>query len=318
VAVLIALGAMLMIPVGGAAVEENGTPATVEAIDYSALSSASPDSTLRLLFIHHSCGGHWLADPGRATGEQSIYEFHPYGGGLRRSLQAEGYEVHEASYGSDVGEKTDIFDWPSKFDHRTDKVLSCDRQDRFYADGRRNQIVVFKSCYPNNLFEAENGRGSEGMVSGSQRPARLTLESAKAAYAALLPEFRRHPEVLFVAVTAPPLAPRAEAKPLWKRAAYVLLRRPGPEERLARSGVIARKFNNWLKARDGWLATYPGKNVAVFDLYDVLTDEGVSDFSRYATGNGSDSHPSRVGNEKATKAFVPFLNRAVRRAGLVP
>lgn len=81
----------------------------------------------------------------------------------------------------------------------------------------------------------------------------------------------------------------------------------------AKSGVLARDFNNWLSGSEGWLKGYGGRNVVVFNYYDVLTDGGASNFSRYPTGDGSDSHPSREGNEKAAKAFVPFLNQAVRR-----
>ena len=61
---------------------------------------------------------------------------------------------------------------------------------------------------------------------------------------------------------------------------------------------------------------YPEKNVVVFELFDVRTDERAANVSPYPTGDGTDSHPKRAGYEKATRAFVPFFNRAVRRAGL--
>jgi len=309
---LIALGT---IPVGGGAMQENEAKRSASVTDLSDFHAPSPDSTLRLLFIHHSCGGVWLAPPGPARGENCILESHPEGGGLREALEDVGYEVHEASYGSEIGQETDILDWPAKFGKKMDKVLGCDRQDRFYPGPERNRIVVFKSCYPNNLFRA----GDDSAAGDASREAgrtRLTLANARAAYDALIPVFARHPDVLFVAVTAPPLAPRPEKVPLWKWIAYRVLGRPDPGQRLEASGPIAREFNDWLEAPDGWLASYPGRNVAVFNLYDLLTDEGASDFSRYPTGDGFDSHPSRAGNVKATQAFVPFLNRAVRRAGL--
>ena len=63
--------------------------------------------------------------------------------------------MHEASYGSVVGEDTDLFHWADKFRGQMDLVLRTDRQDTTYPDARRNQIVVFKSCFPNNEFEAE-------------------------------------------------------------------------------------------------------------------------------------------------------------------
>ena len=56
----------------------------------------------------------------------------------------------------------------------------------------------------------------------------------------------------------------------------------------------------------------------MFDYYDILTGKGQSDLCVYPTGDGYDSHPSREGNGKAAAAFVPFLNQAVRRAGLTP
>jgi len=300
---LAAAAAALLIPVGGGMVEENSSRKSVSTPDMSPFSEARPGPPLRLLFIHHSCGGHLLADAGPTKGIQCIFESHPEGGGLRRRLEAEGYEVHEASYGSEVGDRTDILDWLPKFRDKMEKVLNCDHQDTYYTDGRRNHVVAFKSCYPNNLFTAD---GPD-----------LTPARARAAYAALLPEFARHPEVLFICVTAPPLAPRTETEPLWKRLARLILGKDTPGEKLARSGPLAREFNNWLKARDGWLASYEHRNVVVFDYYDILTDSGASDFSRYPTEDGFNSHPSREGNDKAAGAFVPFLNRAVKRAALV-
>ena len=80
---------------------------------------------------------------------------------------------------------------------------------------------------------------------------------------------------------------------------------------------MARNFNNWLTAKDGWLKDYRYRNIVVFDYYDVLTDFGVSDLSQYPTGDGLDSHPSSEGQLRATALFVPFVNRAVQRADLI-
>jgi len=277
-----------------------------EPTERNQLSDENPPESLRLLFIHHSCGGQWLAPVGPDRGEACIYETAANGGGLRERLASAGYEVHEASYGSLVGDKTDVFDWPHKFRDRMEEVLGCDHQDTFYDDGRRNHVVAFKPCFPNNLFVGS------GQAPGNPEGPELTVENAKAAYRALLAEFEKHPDTLFVAVTAPPMA--LGRAPLYKVVARRLLGRPN----VRASGPYARRFNHWLQdPENGWLSVYQGTNVAVFDLYDVLTDHGASDFSRYPTGSaGDDSHPSSEGNQKATEAFVPFLNRAVRRAGL--
>lgn len=276
-------------------------------MDLSEYSESPPATPLRFLFIHHSCGGELLAAPGPANGINCINISHPNGGGLRALLENNSYEVHEASYCSKLGEHTDIFDWRPKFQNEMDQILECDVQDTPRKDGLRNNIVAFKSCFPNNQFK------SEGAPPGNPAGPELTVWNAKAAYRALLDEFRQHPEILFVCVTAPPLASQARPQPLWKRMAKKIL---GRASRLDAGGPLARQFNNWLADTNGWLKDYPLKNVVVFDYYDVLTGHGASDFCLYPTGDGYDSHPSSEGNRLAAGAFVPFLNRAVRRAGL--
>jgi hypothetical protein len=273
--------------------------------DLSANPEGAPKQPLHVLFIHHSCGGQLLAAFGAERGTNCIYLAHPNGGGLRARLEQNNYVVHEASYGSAIGANTDFFDWLPKFREHMPEILSCDSQDVRYSDGRRNRIVVFKSCFPNNDFK------SEGHPPGNAAGPDLTVWNARAAYTALRDEFRKHPEVLFVCVTPPPLAPQTP-QPAWKRLAKKAL---GRSDSLAESARLARAFNNWLKGPDGWLKGNLN-NVFTFDYYDVLTDNGASDLSRYPTHGGCDSHPSREGNEKAAEAFVPFLNRAVRRAGL--
>ena len=285
----------------------SGLTHPVQRLDLSSYAEAPPAEPLRLLFIHHSCGGQLFASLGPDNGTNCIYSSSPNGGGLRSRLEKNSYEVHEASYASRIGQNTDIFDWLPKFREQMDQVLSCDFQDTGYTDGHRNQIVVFKSCFPNNNFE------SAGTPPGNPRGPDLTVWNAKAAYAALLAEFRKHPEVLFVCVTAPPLAPKTPPQPAWKQLAKKAL---GRGDHRAATALLAREFNNWLAGRDGWLKDYPLTNVVVFDYFDILTGDGTSNLSRYPTGDGFDAHPSREGNELAAEAFVPFLNRAVRRAGL--
>jgi len=300
---------IMLIPAGGSPVPE-GAPiktAKVETMDLSSFSPDRPRRTLEVLFIHHSCGGQLLAEPGPAAGERSIHTTHPNGGGLRRLLEEQGYELFEASYGSEVGDETDIFDWLPKFTDKMDRVLACAGQNEAHPEGGQNDIVMFKPCYPNSHFIAE------GSAPGNPAGPDLTVWNARAAYSPLLDEFRKHPDVLFVCLTAPPLAPKPEAEPLWKSLARKIL---GRQRDLALSGRLARSFNNWLKDREGWLGDYDLNNVVVFDYYDVLTGEGRSNLSLYATRGGFDSHPSREGNELAARAFVPFLNRTARRAGL--
>ena len=266
----------------------------VKVLDLSKYPASPPNHPLSLLFIHHSCGGHWLADKGPDDCEKCICKTHPNGGGLRTLLEKNNYVVHEASYGSIIGDKTDILDWPPKFRNQMDRILRTRMQDDLLPDDQVNNIIMFKSCFPNNYF-----------------PTDASVQKAMDAYKSLLPIFASHPNTLFVAVTAPPLVPPYETKNPVKAFIKKLL---GRYKDVPAIGRRARYFNNWMKdIESGWLSKYPHKNVVVFDYYDILTQNGKSNWAEYPTHNGRDSHPSSEGNSIATKHFVPFLNRAVHR-----
>jgi hypothetical protein len=308
--VLAAAAAVLLLPVsiGENSATMNERTQTIQPRDLSAFDGSIPKQPLHVLFIHHSCGGQLLAAPGVEEGTNCIYTTNPNGGSLRSRLEQSSYSVHEASYGSRIGEKTDIFDWLPKFRNQMEQILTCDFQDTPYNDARRNNIVIFKSCFPNSAFE------SEGKPPGNPTGPDLTVWNAKATYSALLDEFRKYPQVLFVCVTAPPLA-KPPPQPLWRQILNKVRRR---ESRAFVSARLAREFNNWLSDENGWLKGSNPTNIVVFDYYDILTGHGKSDLLVYPSGDGYDSHPNREGNEKAAEAFVPFLNRAARRASLTP
>lgn len=272
-------------------------------LDLSAYSQEKPKQPIHLLFIHHSTGGQLLADKGPDVGKNCIYQTHPNGGGLRRFLEQNNYLVHEASYGSFVGDKTDICNWNTTFREHMDKVLTCRHQDEFFEDGASNRVVLFKSCFPNSWVD------SEGVEPGDPDKCEHTAANYRAAYRALLTHFAAHPRTLFVAFTAPPIAMTNIGK-LKIFIKHVL----GKSDSLSNAGKRIRSFNNWLKDnKSGWLANYPHKNVAVFDYYDVLTDSGRSNWSQYGSLGGKDSHPSAEGNAMAAKEFVPILNALVDR-----
>jgi len=283
--------------------EPNASPRQPDGL--AEYSSAPVDRQLGLVFLHHSVGEHWLADPAVGKGVAQAN-----GGGLRRALEANGYRVHDATYGSRLGEKTDLFDWLPKFADHMDDVLRTARQDTILPEGERNRIVMFKSCYPNSYFAAE------GAEPGNPAGPELTVANAKASFRALLPIFARSPDTLFVFVTTPPVAGGTFRERLGKVLVKRLLGRPLAAERAAQQARLAREFRDWIIAPDGWLASYALKNVVVFDFYGVLTKHGPSLFSEYPSGEGRDSHPNTLGNQAATGELTPFLNRAVRRMGL--
>ncbi len=308
--VLCLLAAALQVRVGGGAVSENPVRPRSAPLDLETYSPAPPGTPINLLFIHHSCGAQLLAEPGPEASRGAILLAHPNGGGLRALLTADGYRVNEATYGSRVGERTGIVDWPRKFAEDMEAILTCATQDESLPQGRRNRVVLFKSCFPNNRLLGD------GEPPGKPAGPDLTVWNAKAAYTALLPFFVEEPETLFVLMTPPPLAPHLDPVPLWKYLVRQLAGRNAGNE-LAGSGERARGLNDWLRNPKGWLKDYPAKNVVVFDYYDLLTKEGRSNLSCYASKSGRDSHPNQQGNRRTAEALVAVLNRAVRRALIV-
>ncbi|HPC84271.1 MAG TPA: PKD domain-containing protein [Thermoanaerobaculaceae bacterium] len=282
-----------------------------------ALNPNPPASPVRLVFVHHSTGEAWLADD--------------YGD-LGRALASNNYFVSDTNYGwsvggDSIGDRTDIGHWWEWFAGPTrDAVMAA-----LYAQSEQsggytrmdpppagpNQIVMFKSCFPNSHLGGEPGdpptTGSNplrGQDSGSEHH---TVANAKGIYNDLLPYFTAHQEKLFVVITAPPLR---------------------DEDTTPEAADNARAFNDWLV--HDWLAGYPHHNVFVFDFFNVLTSNGgnahTNDLGRttgnhhryragvieHITDQGSnycayptdDSHPSEAGDQKATGEYVPLLNIA--------
>jgi len=271
--------------------------------------SAPPTTVVKLIFIHHSTGGNWLAAPN---------EDQPYGG-LGSALMNNNYFVSATNYGwgpeESIGDRTDIPDWPEWFTG----VNSATILAALYAEngqnigdwgswprlgtdpGGENRVIMFKSCFPNSdLF------GEPTDPPGTEPNDQFTVSNAKAVYNNLLTYFQNRQNKFFVVITAPPQNRNAYAEDYQT-----------PEHRAAN----ARAFNNWLV--NNWLSGYPYKNVCVFDYFNVLTGadnhhryfEGAiqhitttdNNFAAYPTDE-SDSHPNTAGQLKAAEEFVPLLN----------
>ncbi len=260
-----------------------------------------PDQPVRLVFIHHSTGGNWLADPAE----------NELGGDLGRALMDNNYYVSATNYGwgpDSIGDATDIPNWLDWFRGERSAVYlealyNEDGQNsgdfgvwpRLNDDpGGENRIILFKSCFPNSELEGSptDPPAPEGW---------LSVSNAKYVYNEILNYFATRPDKLFVVITAPPLSSSANA-------------------------ANARAFNDWLV--NDWLREndYALNNVAVFDFYNVLTGAdhhhrvvngqiehtyvGGQNLLRYPSG---DDHPSQAGNSKATAEFVPMLNAFYNR-----
>ena len=291
------------------------TGATIPAANLILSHTNQPPHSLRLVFIHHSTGEAWLADDH---------------GGLGLALRDNGYFVSDSNYGwgpDSIGDNTDIGHWWRWFrsadsgrylaalDQLSDQ--NCDYSRLANAGGKTNEIIMFKSCFPNSALQ---GAPTDPVPPIDQNPLRdqdagsefHTVANAKGLYLDLLHYFATRPDQLFVAITAPPLSDATYAD-------------------------NARAFNNWLV--QDWRRDYPHSNVFVFDFYNVLTSNGGSaavNDARRETGNhhrwwrgavqhktdgggnvsayasaADDDHPNAAGDAKATMEFVPLLNAAV-------
>jgi hypothetical protein len=279
---------------------------------------SAPSETVKLIFIHHSSGENWLAD---------------WSGGLGQALADNNYFVSDTNYGwgpedssigGAIGDYTDIGHWWNWFQGPSSgaimqAVYTEGEPHAEYArlgedPGGENEIVMFKSCFPNSALgggpydpPAAGANPLQGMDSGSGEH---TVGNAKRIYVDLLKYFSAHTDKLFIVITAPPLIESS------------------PEQ-----AANARAFNTWLLTE--WLESYPKHNVAVFDFYNVLTSNGgdpnTNDLDsesgnhhrlldgtiQYITDQGGDlsayaengdSHPTPEGNRKATGEFLPLLN----------
>jgi len=290
---------------------------------------ALPLETVKLIFIHHSCGENWLSD---------------WDGGLGLALQANNYYVSDTNYGwgpDAIGDRTDIGHWWDWFigPNRGTilNALYTEYGDNSYNytrlddpdPARENQIIMFKSCYPNSYL----GGNPDDPATVGDNPLRgqpayrddlgemnpdLTVGNAKGIYNLLLTYFATRLDKLFIAVTAPPQS---------------------ENDSDAQRSANARAFNNWLV--NDWLTAYPHSNVTVFDFYNVLTSNGGNtttnddlqeegnhhrwwvdavqhirtvnnDYSAYAS-DAWDSHPTAAGNQKASSEFSTLLNVSYNR-----
>jgi hypothetical protein len=274
-----------------------------------------PTSPVKLVFIHHSCGDDWLS-----TGI----------GNLGNQLGGNNYYVSDTYYEwgpNEIGSYTDIGNWwdwfrgPNSATY-TQALYNTTNRHADYTrpmtdPGGENQIIMFKSCYPNSHLEGNPDdpppTGPNPLRGEDCSSEHHTVGNVTGIYNDILEYFTTRQDKLFVVITAPPLVEN------------------GTDSTCAAN---ARAFNNWLV--NDWLDGYPYSNVAVFDFYNVLTSNGgdrhTSDVG-WETGNhhrwwegavqhiqtvsnnfaayGSDpwdSHPTAAGVQKATGEFVQLLN----------
>lgn len=291
-------------------------------VKINAVNPNPPDETVKLVFIHHSSGENWLSNSN---------------GVLLQALNDNNYYVSDGGSGGpgNIGSRTDIGDWYEWFagpnsGEITDWLYNQDNTRSNSIpnpdEGRENEIVMFKSCFPNsnvwgNPDDPPNDDPDPPRGFAPNSP-NHNVANVKRIYIDILEYFEIRQDRLFIVITAPPL-----------RAATTDVAR----------AANARAVNNWLVHE--WLADYPYHNVAVFDFYNVLTtnggapdvndlgsitgnhhrlitttkpitiehktdgdDDSEPNYLEYPSAGGTNNHPSQAGNRKATGEFVSLLN----------
>ena len=186
-----------------------------------------PATPVRLVFVHHSTGGNWLADPN----DEQFY------GGLGQALMNNNYYVSATNYGwgpDGIGDRTDIGNWWEWFRGDSREVIltalygeSGQNVGDFgswtrpaTAPGGENEIVMFKGCFPNAHLSGSPGdppntgnnplRGESAWIwddgLGREVPnPHHTVANAKGIYNDILQYFATRQDKLFIVIAGPPL-----------------------------------------------------------------------------------------------------------------
>jgi len=221
----------------------------------------------RMIFLHHSVG-RGLLERGK----------------LREQLLNRGILVKGATFGDELGENTDMNFWLEKFRTQMPQMLSFKAHPNLYrSDSIRNDIVVFKSCFPNSDVVAD------GTEPGDPRVPVRTIANYRALFAELKQEFAKYPKTLFIYLTAPPLVPELTTPENAKR---------------------ARTFDTWVV--NEFVSAYKQEtgldNFAAFDLFAVLADSDNVLKAEYRQNIEGDSHPNTKGSRTAVEAFLRFFD----------
>lgn len=217
----------------------------------------------KMVFLHHSVGRNWLAD------------------GLKEELAALGVSVQSISRNCELGMETDFNHWVPKFSENYEAISKFDvTQDNNFGN-YENEIIMFKSCYPNSDIV------SEGAEVGNPVSPEKTIANYRSVMDSLQTIFSAHPEQKFIFVTTPPIC-----------------RSNTNVENAAR----ARKFTEWVinEFTKEYQASTGLSNFYVFDLHKVLADSDNMLKPEFMRRDG-DSHPNEQANRVATKAFIKFF-----------
>lgn len=243
--------------------------------------TSAPDETVKICFIHHSTGSAWIADGN---------------GNLGAALNADNYYVTEIDYGWDatagdnMGDATDTGDWPDWFNDTIMPYVYTNASHYDYTNdiadpGGENQIIMFKSCYPNSEV-------------GS------SIEDEKAIYLGLLDYFALHQDKLFILVVPPPEIVIASAELTRELTLWLVDYEDGWLSEYPYSNVQPFDYYNVLTDPENHHRV-EGTSVVHVVSSDPVDPDNPDELYYYS---GSDNHPTAAGHQKATEEYLPLLN----------
>jgi hypothetical protein len=241
------------------------------------ISLQSPSSTVKLTFIHHSCGSNWLADGN---------------GNLGAVLNANNYYVTDTNYGWDaepddnLGDNTNTEDWYLWFNDVKMPYVYSNNAETVYTNtitnpGGENEIIMFKSCYP--LSEVGN-----------------SIDDEKAIYNNLKTYFAAHPDKMFILIT-PPGEETVSSYQLTSELCNWLVD--------AENGWLSDYTGKNVYVFDLYCVLsevnshHRWNNGQIEHIYE-------SDYDGVSPYHNGDDHPNSTGNQKATEEFITFLDYA--------
>jgi hypothetical protein len=286
-----AIMALLLVSCGGSSgssnefVDDDSSDDAAEPGDtielLTGVDASAPADTVKICFIHHSTGSAWIQDGN---------------GNLGAALNADNYYVTETDYGWDaaaatnIGDRTDTTDWPDWFNDDIMPDVYANGAHYDYTNdivdpGGENQIILFKSCYPNSEV-------------GS------SIEDEKAIYLGLLDYFAAHQDKLFILVVPPPEIVINSASLTRELAGWLVDMEDGWLAQYPHDNVFPFDYYNVLTDPENHHRV-EGGNV-VHTVSSDPEDPDRPDELYYYTG--TDNHPTAAGHRKATAEFVPLLN----------
>jgi parallel beta-helix repeat protein len=273
----------IYIPINAIVTSAGATLTSAYTSKFNTTSSNNPpSSTVKLTFIHHSCGSNWLANE----------EDNSFGGNLGTTLNSNNYYVTDTNYGwnaepgDNLGDHTNTDDWDLWFNNTKMPYVYTNTAQTVYTNtisnpGGENEIIMFKSCFP--LSEVGD-----------------SIDDEKAIYNNLKTYFAAHPDKMFMLITPPGETTVSSYQLTRDLCNWLVDSENGWLSDYTGSNVFVFDFYCVLSEVN---SHHRWNNGQIEHVY-------ASDYDGISPYHDGDDHPNAEGNQKATEEFIGFLNYA--------